>query len=430
MEPESVWSSLNFSKQPEPKVEEPLWSPWVVGKPTRHFRDNLRNDTKYVTAWAPGGWTNDVMSYFNIIYLASISNRVAILPPFEPSHMPLDAPPMTFSEIFDLPRLIEETRMRVIEFWDVKDPQSDSVDDIGCWSTWATANPSGGGARPSGNANIAKLDPSYTPVPRDAKLHPNLDGDWHVKFWSLAALMYPDYRKQMTQEMGFPDAYDFNATIPSQRHQHTLPPDDHLTCFDFMYFVSASRGLEYEYDYSPAWRSVGTYARWHPKLLELAEHYLRRAFRLSPAEEIPPFVSVHARHGEFTMWCKGLPAKECFAPLSAYARRVKEVQDELREKKGITATKVLFTSDETDPEWWAGVKELGWISINHDDEETEDRYGIWYSVLLDAIFQSLGTGFVGTDRSTFSLIARRRVIDWSGGVWRDVKWGRPGADDH
>lgn len=77
------------------------------------------------------------------------------------------------------------------------------------------------------------------------------------------------------------------------------------------------------------------------------------------------------------MWCNGLPAKECFAPLSAYARRVKDVQDELREKKGIIATKVLFTSDETDPEWWAGVKELGWISINHDDEETEDRYGVW-----------------------------------------------------
>ncbi|TDL27888.1 hypothetical protein BD410DRAFT_781803 [Rickenella mellea] len=415
--------------QPEPKIEEPRWSPWVVGQPTRHFRDNLRNDTKYVTTWAPGGWTNDVMSYFNTIYIASISNRVAVLPPFIPSHLPLSTPPIRFGEIFDLPRLSKDSGVRVMDFSDVKDPQSESLDDIGCWSIWATANPSGG-TRGSRSAFAVNLDPSYTPIPRDAKLYPHLDHDWHVKFWSLAALMYPDYRKQMTQEMGFPDAYEFNGTTPSERHKHTLPPDDHLTCFDFTYFVSASRAFEYDYDYSPAWRFVGTYARWNPRILELADQYLRRAFGLSPAEQIPPFVSVHARHGEFTMWCNGLPAKECFAPLSAYARRVTEVQDELRETKGINATRVLFTSDEKDPEWWAGVKELGWITIDHDQEETTERYGLWYTVVLDAIFQSLGAGFVGTDRSTFSLLSRRRVIDWYDGAWRDVKWGHPGADDH
>ena len=39
-------------------------------------------------------------------------------------------------------------------------------------------------------------------------------------------------------------------------------------------------------------------------------------------------------------------------------------------------------------------------------------------------------GFVGTDLSTFSILARRRVEDWQQGVTRTVKWGHKGADDH
>ena len=53
-----------------------------------------------------------------------------------------------------------------------------------------------------------------------------------------------------------------------------------------------------------------------------------------------------------------------------------------------------------------------------------------YPLIIDAVIQSGGLGFVGTDRSTMSLLARRRVQSWHDGVVRAVKWGRPGADDH
>jgi hypothetical protein len=36
---------------------------YVQGPPTQSFRDNLRNDTKYITTWGSAGWTNVVMSY-------------------------------------------------------------------------------------------------------------------------------------------------------------------------------------------------------------------------------------------------------------------------------------------------------------------------------------------------------------------------------
>lgn len=51
-------------------------------------------------------------------------------------------------------------------------------------------------------------------------------------------------------------------------------------------------------------------------------------------------------------------------------------------------------------------------------------------MLIDAAIQSGGLGFVGTDRSTMSILARRRTQAWQDGSYRIVKWGKLGADDH
>jgi hypothetical protein len=53
-----------------------------------------------------------------------------------------------------------------------------------------------------------------------------------------------------------------------------------------------------------------------------------------------------------------------------------------------------------------------------------------YPLLVDAVIQSSGIGMVGTTSSTMSVLAGRRVESWYDGVWKQVKWGRPGADDH
>ena len=53
-----------------------------------------------------------------------------------------------------------------------------------------------------------------------------------------------------------------------------------------------------------------------------------------------------------------------------------------------------------------------------------------YPLLIDAVIQSNGVGFVGNDLSTVSVVARKRVESWHQGVVRTVKWGWPTADDH
>lgn len=92
-----------------------------------------------------------------------------------------------------------------------------------------------------------------------------------------------------------------------------------------------------------------------------------------------------------------------FAPLSAIARRVREVQQEIQETTGLRVNHVVMTSDERNATWWREVSELGWFTPDHTD--TKALYGDWYPVLIDAVIQSQGFGFVGTDRSTMSIIA-------------------------
>ena len=40
----------------------PSHSPYLLGPPADRFRDNLRNDTKYITSWISAGWSKSLFS--------------------------------------------------------------------------------------------------------------------------------------------------------------------------------------------------------------------------------------------------------------------------------------------------------------------------------------------------------------------------------
>lgn len=159
---------------------------------------------------------------------------------------------------------------------------------------------------------------------------------------------------------------------------------------------------------------------------------------------------MHVRHGDFTSGCPDAArVEDCFAPFSAYATRVREVQAELRATQGVKSPRGACCShpvrplralrararrspaaDDTDPAFWARVRREGWAHIDHAAERTRARHGEWHVILVDVVAQSLAAGFVGTDRSTVSVVSARRVRDWNGGATRMVRWGKPGADAH
>ncbi|KAJ7015966.1 hypothetical protein C8F04DRAFT_983903, partial [Mycena alexandri] len=378
--------------------------------------DNLRPNLRYITSWPANGWSNQVIQYMNLIYLAQLTERVPIIPRFRPVHMGANASHLDFSDVFDLPRLQQELGMTsVLEWRQIKDLNSETVDELGCWDiqdkTWEADRLY---LEPPVDL---KLDISYSRAPEWVRAS---DGGASPKtlLWPLASLVYLTEHTNGLERL---------PAELSPLHRVELSPDEHLFCCNSMYFGVEMLGEVR--DISPAWHAVGRHMRWTAKVEEIAMRYVRQTLGVTPRESIPPFFAVHIRRGDFVIWCNiaGVTAQECFAPLSAFARRVDEMRAALFEGRGVSVERVIVTSDEEDPDWWAAVSSLGWLRPDHS--QTVELYGPWYPMFIDAVIQSTAAGFVGTDTSTVSILSRRRVAEM-GGLSEMVRWGWRGADDH
>ncbi|KAF8634864.1 hypothetical protein AX15_000619 [Amanita polypyramis BW_CC] len=402
---------------PEQRIQDRLSA--LNGPPTQKFRDNLKPNLRYISSWIDAGWTNDVITYMHLLYLATITQRIPILGVFTPSHIGFEVESIEFGKVFDVPRISKLIGLPVLEWHEVKDKNSSEVDEIGCWDVWESVQLTESEPRKSRLPGLIGLDVSYTKTPSWVKILPNYEHDRHSSFYSLAALGFSDLRAESLRE---------TIVHESGINHVRLPPDEQVLCFDYLYYATSSMPFEFEFDYSPAWRFVGQHMHWEPELEKLADQYLRRAMDLGTFEPTPLYISIHARHGDFGNYCGEYSKDECFASLAVIGRRVEEVRQELRERKGLEVQHVVVTSDERNATWWEDVRRQGWLTIDHS--KTVEQYGHWYPVLIDAVIQSNGAGFIGTDRSTMAVMARRRVQSWHDGPVRTIKWGSPGADDH
>lgn len=192
------------------------------------------------------------------------------------------------------------------------------------------------------------------------KLIPNYEHDKCSTFWALARLAYPEDRQRA---LGTPTT--------SPQHHAVLDPDEHMVCYDYLYYACAQQVCvslldvdpfpetcanfvplrrqsgEWESEYAPQWREVAKHMRWHPDLERIAGLYVNRVFDLPDDAEVPPvsttshvrssflsllnlsvfqYITVHARHGDFGDWCwQAEKPEDCFAPLSAVELRVRLV---------------------------------------------------------------------------------------------------------
>lgn len=329
---------------------------------------------------------------------------------------------------------------------------------------------------------------SHTPVPREARLFPRgQDDDTHMKFSSLATLSHA------TSKNPNPLSWSpLDPIIPSHGNKATLPPDEQLMCYDFLYRVSTTVPFEWERDFSSAWNIVGKHAHWSDRIRSLTRQALAKTLEVIPREVMPPvygdndyredrdgrayhphdiaalqerdrvripFICIHARHGDFVTHCdeeRLAQGRGCPPDLSLYERLIEEVQQDLHSrgtglKSGFAQRfPVIVTSDELDEEWWAEVARFGWKrvqfppSIELDESESPPKaipgakrpvYPIveaeppegwsaatyaklWDRIIVESAVQGMATGFVGTQGSTMSLTAMRRVEHWQGGVTR------------
>jgi hypothetical protein len=79
---------------------------------------------------------NSFISLTNLVYLATLTRRVPVLPPFVPMHVGHEHQSLPFGDIFDLPALSATLGMPVLDWHHVKrmHPAPVEWDALGCWS--------------------------------------------------------------------------------------------------------------------------------------------------------------------------------------------------------------------------------------------------------------------------------------------------------
>ena len=174
-----------------------------------------------------------------------MTERVPIIGPFTPSHVGGNAGNIPFSEVFDIDYLSRMIGTPVLEWHEVKNLSTPEIEDIGCWSVWQAVRV--GESRPritnalplqglgeQMRVSVKRLitytppeDISFTAGPTSLQKIPGFEHDPHAHFWSIASLLYPG-----REEISI-------TPQPSEVHGAVLPPDEHLACFDYLYYVCA-----------------------------------------------------------------------------------------------------------------------------------------------------------------------------------------------
>ena len=270
---------------------------------------------------------------------------------------------LLFSRIFNITLLRKELGQPILEWSDVKhNPSPTSIDSppdsereaLGCWSTRPEYDPDPLRANPV--LNNLQLDVSFTRVPKSTRHTPDNPRDDFVIFSKLVPYIFSHSPVR--------GRFEFMSPSPLG---HSLPPDDHLSCFDHLYFTTSSdRLFEWEAPWSPAWNLVGKHVRFTDELVEITKGYLSRVF--NSEGEIPPvslleysffqssktftfsiyeqFIAIHDRRGDFKQICTDHREPSCLNPLSTFAEKVDEIRKSLLSKHNVNVTQVLLASSE------------------------------------------------------------------------------------
>lgn len=270
---------------------------------------------------------------------------------------------LPFGDVFDLDIFRKKFQLPVLEWRDVKilpnrdsDEVNSEVETIGCWTTVAE-NKKG---VPEATRLVQHLgvDCSYTKFPLSVRLpSANIDNEVFVVLPQLAAAIFPESPSIRPDRQKVFRASNVNG--------HEKTPDEHLSCFDSLYYASSGvTAFEWEKSWSPAWQMVGRHLYFTREFKRLGQEYVRRAlgikeeqgdippvsgtlcavFQLS--EVLPQFIALHIRHGDFGSHCAaaGKTSVDCFPPVSTYVVHIDAIKKKWLDNTNVTVTNVIVMS--------------------------------------------------------------------------------------
>ncbi|KAG8968419.1 hypothetical protein FRB90_010818, partial [Tulasnella sp. 427] len=244
----------------EPVILDPSF--YVNGSPTTSFRDNLKPGIKYVTTWTGGGLTNEFITWINLIHIASLSQRVPVIPPLLPDeeHLGRGGSSLDASDIYDIPRLAKTLNIPILEWSQLKraryyksiavadrEPHEDD-EVLGCWSAHQAPSEA---PDPFDilTAHFLHLNIQYTASPLNMPAPGNVSVV-NPQLTRLVHLLLPSGRASSLSNSPSTWAEELLTPVPQ--------PDDQLACFDELPLTDAAGTEEWEKDVGPTWDLVGT----------------------------------------------------------------------------------------------------------------------------------------------------------------------------
>lgn len=243
----------------------------------------------------------------NLIYLAILTRRIPVIPPFEPAsqHIGQGGYSRNFGAIFDVPRLAAELNYPILEWADIKRaryneprlyklPPLDGVEEenINCWDTGMTYfNRSWQPYIP--HADLLKLSKSFNPPHRNAHAdHPHLDiTSVGVPEWTSLEMRHGKSYGYFGSLTGLARLLLPEARPGIMRSPTLVKPDDHLACVNVLYYTAVRQAFEWEQQITPVWDLVGTRLHYTSTIEGISKDYIRRVFGLPEDEDPLPPVS-------------------------------------------------------------------------------------------------------------------------------------------
>ncbi|GAA5977471.1 hypothetical protein JCM5350_004698 [Sporobolomyces pararoseus] len=474
----SSWSNAlsNFASRPEESDsrsnirELDLLKVLNYETPQDTLASQMKEGVRYATAMSYGGHANQMISIQKLLYFSKITNRVPIIPSLIPVH--IDGGPQNISTFYDLPLFYHLTSLPALEMSQVKSSSfwsgegtKDIQEEFPCWSI--QEGTVGFPNREAISFDMHGLFVHHWPLP--AKGFARGAGGFDLSFDALRIWDSSPWEKDrwiervrreylpqqerknskgevIQEEIDVEDEEARKENIKVGFTPRESPaPTDQMVAFDNSLFLGPIMfpPINLSPDTEPlepglagegtSWSEIGQHLHFTPLVEQQATSYLLKLFEVEKEDDIPPFITIHLRRGDFKEFTGAYTDLEKYT--TALDRLLPRLQSRLdnstsfsgpgrtpyrhlsRSKLRASSYSIVATTDESSSSPFVQkVRELGWKVVDHELLKTKEELGGWWPTLLDCAILARGRSFIGTDKSTYSNLAALRVKYWNGGV--------------
>ncbi|KAF9090984.1 hypothetical protein BGX23_005574 [Mortierella sp. AD031] len=135
---------------------------------------------------------------------------------------------------------------------------------------------------------------------------------------------------------------------------------------------------------------------------------------LSPVPPHGPFISIHARRGDFVEYCQQQFPHDLSSCLPTTQELASTLNDLLVSDPSLRGLPVYVSTDEDRPEELAEFGAMGWQVLDDAFLGSSERLGVFGPMMMDQVFMSQAQVLIGVRTSTFSKVGAYRQEDWYG----------------